>query len=307
MIDMDEEIDVDSIDAVEETELNEETPSTEAAETEAVEPEIIEEVVKEIKIVDDIPSHDFGDIWVTADLGMTFKKVLPGSFYMGSDDGPYNERPRHRVNLTRPFWMGIYPVVQAEYNEIMGKNPSNFVNDRNPVEKVSWTAAKDFCKKLTVLEREAGRLPEPYVYRLPTEAEWEYSCRGGREDDLIDDIDHTAWYFKNSNEESHEVGLKEPNNWGLFDMQGNVFEWCLDSCDFREPSWYEKGNVLSSNFKDDIINPFHTTGSNRIAKGGSWLLAPDVCRPSARYINPPDSRYFVLGFRVVLGEEAHEN
>ena len=302
---MDEEQEVEEVVEQEESVQEESTPILE-------EEEVIE-VVKEMKLVDDIPDHDFGDIWIIPDSGMTYKKVLPGSFYMGSDDGPYNERPRHRVNITRPFWMGIYPIVQAEYKEIMGKNPSNFPLDtqqdgsRHPVEKVSWSAANDFCAKLTQIEKAAGRLPDPYVYRLPTEAEWEYACRGGREDDLIDDIDHTAWYYKNSNEQSHEVGLKEPNNWGFFDMQGNVFEWCLDSCDFREPSWYEKGNVLTSNFKDDIINPYHKNGSNRIAKGGCWLLAPDVCRPSARYINPPDSRYFVLGFRVVLAEKAYEN
>ena len=290
---MDEEINIDDIEQIDDLESTEEIEEIEEI-----------EVVKEIKIVDEIPDHDFGDIWIVPDLEMTFKKVLPGSFYMGSDDGPYNERPKHRVNLTRKFWMGIYPVVQHEYKEIMGKNPSNFIGERHPVEKVSWTAAKDFCKKLTESERAAGRLPEPYVYRLPTEAEWEYTCRAGREDDLVDDIDHTAWYYKNSNEQSHEVGLKEPNNWGIFDMQGNVFEWCLDSCDFREPTWYEKGNVLTWNYIDDIINPYHKSGSNRVAKGGSWLLAPDVCRPSARYINPPDSRYFVLGFRVVLGEPA---
>lgn len=281
---------------------------------------VVEEVVEEIEeveipkviqIIDDVPDHDFGDIYIVPELQLEMKKVLPGSFYMGSDDGPYNERPRHRVNMTRQFWMGIYPILQREYAEIMdGKNPSNFPvesqedGSKFPVEKVSWTAANEFCRRLTAREREAGNLPEPFVYRLPTEAEWEYSCRAGREDDLIDDIDHTAWFFKNSNEQSHEVGLKEPNNWGLFDMQGNVFEWCLDSCDFREPSWYEKGNVLTGLFKNDVINPHHKLGSNRVAKGGCWLLAPDVCRPSARYINPPDSRYFVMGFRIVLAEAA---
>jgi formylglycine-generating enzyme required for sulfatase activity len=206
--------------------------------------------------------------------------------------------------MTRTFWMGVYPVTQNEYKEIMGKNPANFPGERHPVEKVSWAAAQDFCTKLTQREREAERLPEPYVYRLATEAEWEYTCRAGREDDLVDDIDHVGWYFKNSNEESHEVGLKEPNNWGIFDMQGNVFEWCLDSCDFREPSWFEKGNILSGSYIDDVVNPLNRNGSNRVAKGGCWLLAPDVCRPSGRYINPPDSRYFVMGFRIVLGEPA---
>lgn len=302
---MDEDIEFDDNSEMEELETE-----ISLEEGEQVEEEIIPEEPVIIQIIDDVPNHDFGDIHIVPELELEMKKVLSGSFYMGSDDGPYNERPRHRVNITRPLWMGIYPVLQKDYAEIMGKNPSNFPvesqedGSKFPVEKISWTAANEFCKRLTNVEREAGRLPEPYVYRLPTEAEWEYSCRAGREDDLIDDIDHTAWFFKNSNEQSHEVGLKEPNNWGLFDMQGNVFEWCLDACDFREPSWYEKGNVLTSIFIDDVINPYHKSGSNRVAKGGCWLLAPDVCRPSARYINPPDSRYFVMGFRIALAEPA---
>ena len=286
-----------------------ETIENEALENAAVEAEVstINPEDRELTIVDDYLKHDFGDFKVVDDIGLTLKKVLPGSFYMGSNDGPYNERPMHRVNMTRQFWMGLYPVTQEEFKLVMGKNPSNFPGDRNPVEKVSWTSANEFCEKLTEMERENGSLPEGYVYRLPTEAEWEYTCRAGIEGDLIDDIDHIAWYYKNSNEESHEVGLKEPNNWGFFDMQGNVFEWCLDSCDFREPSWFEKGNVLTWTYKDDMVNPLHKGGSNRVAKGGCWLLAPDVCRPSARYINPPDSRYFVLGFRIVLAEVAHDS
>jgi formylglycine-generating enzyme required for sulfatase activity len=282
-----------------------EVSEVETSEDETLIGEIVEkvEVPKVAHIVDDFARHDFGDIFIDNDLEMPLKKIVPGSFYMGSDDGPYNERPRHRVNITRPYWIGLYPVTQSEFKIVMGKNPSNFSEERHPVEKVSWAAANDFCEKLTASEREAGNIPEPYVFRLATEAEWEYSCRAGREDDMIDDIDHVAWYYKNSNEQSHEVGLKEPNNWGLFDMQGNVFEWCLDCCDFKEPTWFEKGNILSlSTYRDDMVNPLNKNGSNRVAKGGCWLLAPDVCRPSARYINPPDSRYFVMGFRVVLGE-----
>ena len=183
-----------------------------------------------------------------------------------------------------------------------GENPANFKGERNPVEKVSWTDVIDFCEELTERERDAGRLPEPYVYRLPTEAEWEYACRAGNPVDLPNEMEYMAWYYKNSNEESHEVGSKDANAWGFYDMHGNVFEWCLDSCDFREPTWYEKNYVLSPTYKDDVINPVSTTGSNRVAKGGCWLLDTDVCRASARYINPPDSRYFVMGFRLCLGE-----
>jgi formylglycine-generating enzyme required for sulfatase activity len=261
---------------------------------------------KVLSIVDDYPKHDFGDFFVVHGLDLEMKKINPGSFHMGTDDGPLNERPRHRVNITRPFWMGLYPVTQAQYEELTGDNPSNFNGPNLPVEKVSWTAAMEFCEELTENERAEGRIPEGYAYRLPTEAEWEYTCRAGSEEDFPIHFEHVAWFFKNSNEQSHEVGLKEPNGWGFFDMQGNVFEWCSDGADFRDPNWYKLNTQLTPEYRHDIINPFHKAGANRIAKGGCWLLDDKVARPAARYINPPDSRYFVLGFRLCLAEEVHE-
>ena len=260
------------------------------------------EEINKLKVEDNLPNHDFGEYYIVPEVELMMKQVGAGSFHMGSEEGALNERPQHRVNITRPFWLGVFPVTQEEYENVIGENPANFRGERHPVEKVSWTDVIDFCEELTERERDAGRLPEPYVYRLPTEAEWEYACRAGNPVDLPNEMEYMAWYYKNSNEESHEVGLKDSNAWGFYDMHGNVFEWVLDSCDFREPSWYEKNGVLSPTYKNDVINPISNAGSNRVAKGGCWLLDTDVCRASARYINPPDSRYFVMGFRLCLGE-----
>lgn len=258
--------------------------------------------------------HDFGEFFEVEELGMVMKRIEPGSYHKGIDDKKPErapERPRHRVHVTRRLWMGIYPVTQEEYKEIIGKNPSMFQGsycptgmnaNRLPAEKISWSSAVEFCEKLTRREKAAGRLPDPYVYRLPTEAEWEYICRGGSEDDFVDDVDNIAWYYKNANESAHEVGLKEPNDWGFYDMQGNIWEWVLDGCDFHDPTYYEAGGYLLSCSRDDVINPYSKNGTNRIAKGGCWLYNWTDCRPSSRFVNPPDSRYFVLGFRVVLAE-----
>lgn len=248
--------------------------------------------------------HDFGDTYLIPEVNLQMKKILPGSFYMGSNTGHYNEKPRHRVHLTNSFWMGIYPVTQAQYRFVKGKNPSMFAKntDEHPVEKVNWNDCRDFCKILTQQEREAGNLSEDYEFRLPTEAEWEYVCRGGSDEDFISDIESMVWYFKNSNETTHPVGMKEPNNWGFFDMQGNVWEWVMDGCEFYECEHYDEGGTLLPTDRDDMVNPYHKGGTNRLAKGGCWLWDSKDSRPSARFINPPDSKYFVLGFRIVLGK-----
>jgi formylglycine-generating enzyme required for sulfatase activity len=258
-------------------------------------------------IIDDYPREDFDDFFEMEDVEIQMKKIMSGSYYKGKDDGHVNERPRHRVHMTRNFWMSLHPITEFQYQEVIKKNPSMFKDQEGsanyPVEKVSWDNAVTFCKKLTELEREAGRLPEPYVYRLPTEAEWEYVCRGGSDEDFVEDIETISWYFKNSNERAHVVGTKEPNNWGFYDMQGNVWEWVMDGCDFQELEYYENpAHQLQKVDIDDAVNPFNKDGANKIAKGGCWLLDPASCRPSARFINPPDSKYFVLGFRIVLGE-----
>ncbi len=194
--------------------------------------------------------------------------------------------------------MDQYEVTQGEYREIMGANPSSFTgNNQLPVENVSWTQAVDYCARLTTREQNAGRLPAGYTYRLPTEAEWEYACRAGTttrfgfgddaENDLFNLLRGFAWFNLNSGGRTHLVGEKAPNRWGLFDMHGNVWEWCGD--------WYGayQGASLSDPKGAD-------TGSFRVIRGGSWDYYGRDCRSAYRDSLMPDYRYDDYGFRVVL-------
>ncbi len=227
--------------------------------------------------------------------------INPGTFLMGSPssevDRESDEGPQTVVTLTRGYWMGKYEVTQAEYQSVVGSNPSYFTGNLNrPVEQVSWNDAISYCTKLTERERVAGRLPAGYVYRLPTEAEWEYAARAGTTTRLSygDDPGYTklgdyAWYSANTANTTHPVGQKLANAWGLYDMAGNVWEWCLD--------WtgtYPGGSVT------DPRGP--ASGSGRVVRGGGWwILGAWDCRSARRGNDFPDDRInSVLGFRVVL-------
>src|SRR5438105_3076714 len=150
--------------------------------------------------------------------------IKSGSFVLG----------KYPVKLTRDFWLGKYEVTQGEYAAVMGKNPSHFPGDTNrPVEKLSYFDAVAYCSAVTKRERGAGRLPSGYTYRLPTEAEWEYACRAGTTNffsfgDAVTEAGQYAWTLENSESTTHPVGQKRPNPWGLYDMHGNVWEWCSD-------------------------------------------------------------------------------
>ena len=157
-------------------------------------------------------------------IGIRLKLLPAGTFWMGED------LDAHKVTLTQPFYLGVYEVTQEQYERVMGKNPSNFKGPQNPVEKVSWDDAVEFCRKLSELpeEKAAGR-----IYRLPTEAEWEYACRAGTTTkysfgDSESELGEYGWFDKNSDRKTHPVGQKQPNKWGLYDMHGNVWEWCSD-------------------------------------------------------------------------------
>jgi formylglycine-generating enzyme required for sulfatase activity len=218
--------------------------------------------------------------------GVTLEMVsLPaGEFTMGSSESNY-EKPPHQVKVNS-FAIGKYPITQAQYEAVMGTNPSHFKNNpQNPVESVSWNDAKAFCQKLSQI---TGK-----TYRLPTEAEWEYACRAETETlfsfgDDANQLGDYAWYYGNSNDTTHPVGQKKPNGWGLYDMHGNVWEWCEDDWHYNYAGAQDDGTAW-------IDKDYHYP----IVRGGSWFNVPYLCR-SAYRANVDGSDYidFFDGFRV---------
>jgi formylglycine-generating enzyme required for sulfatase activity len=226
--------------------------------------------------------------------------INPGSFLMGSPITEYDrsddESPQTQVTFTNGFWIGRYLVTQGEYLALIGTNNSSLTNDLNqPVEEVSWFDASNYCALLTMQAQAAGQLPPGYLYRLPTEAEWEYATRAGTTNRFFwgDDLDYTqilnyGWIQTNSDQTTHDVGQKLSNPWGLYDTSGNVFEWCADCYD---P--YAGGSVTNP-----INPPFSTNGV--VMRGGSWLYPGGDARPAARNFNQPDFYSDGIGIRVVL-------
>ncbi len=219
-------------------------------------------------------------------IGMSFVSIPAGTFTMGEGSAA------HQVTLTKAFEIGVYEVTQEQYEQVMGTNPSNFKGPQNPVETVSWDDAVAFCRKLSEMpaEKKAG-----YVYRLPTEAEWEYACRAGTTTvysfgDSESDLGYYAWYddhFGNPTAgTTHPVGGKKPNAWGLYDMHGNIYEWCQD--------WY--GDYPSGPVTDPTGA---ASGSYRVYRGGSWYHFSDFCRSANRYRYAPVNRINIIGFRVL--------
>jgi formylglycine-generating enzyme required for sulfatase activity len=217
--------------------------------------------------------------------GVTMKLALirPGKFMMGE------EKDRHEVALSKPFYMGVTEVTQAQYQAVMGTNPSTFKGETNPVEIVSWNDATEFCKKLSEKTRRA--------VRLPTEAEWEYACRAGTATafsfgDAGSALGDYAWYTSNSGSTTHPVGQKKPNAWGLYDMHGNVWEWCAD--------WYGDYPKVA------VTDPQGAaSGASRVLRGGSWDYNPDVCRAAYRFnFSPVSRRNYGYGFRVAVSVSA---
>ena len=217
-------------------------------------------------------------------------KVEAGSFNMGATpemQSPYDdEKPVHRVTLTNDYYVGKYEVTQALWQAVMGSNPSNFKGDDLPVESVSWNDCQDFISKLNAM---TGKR-----FRLPTEAEWEYAARGGKKSRGYqyggsNTLGYVAWYDGNSGSKTHAVGTKRPNELGIYDMTGNVWEWCQD--------WY--GNYSSS----PQTNPTGAViGSYRVIRGGGWSNSAWKSRSSYRNYGAPDYRNYILGLRLVLSE-----
>jgi len=267
-----------------------------------------------------------GENWVIplpqgVELDMVW--IKPGTFTMGISENELStfipdvvkdivkehEMP-HQVTLTKGYWLGKYEVTQRQWKAVMESNPSEFEGDDLPVEQVSWEDAMEFCRKLTEWERNAERLPSGYEYTLPTEAQWEYACRAGTtsslnsgkdvttDDGICDDLDEVGWYWMNGGKKNwnggknpaictHPGGQKKPNNWGLYDMHGNVREWCLD--------WY--GDYPTSSVTDP---KGANTGKDRVFRGGSWDSLPRGCRSALRGSAASDKRNHSLGFRLAI-------
>jgi len=210
--------------------------------------------------------------------------VEGGTFRMGGD-GQFDEKPIHKVRVSA-FEIGKYAVTQRQWKEVMGNNPSNFRGDNLPVDQVSWHDVQEFIQKLN---RKGGT----DVYRLPTEAEWEFAARGGMlscSSPYSGGSAHAevAWSSENSGKTTHAVGTKLPNELGIYDMSGNVWEWCQD--------WYDKEYYVNA----PTANPARpSSGSYRVLRGGSWLDSPSYCGVSVRSLNNPGIRNSGNGFRLV--------
>jgi formylglycine-generating enzyme required for sulfatase activity len=205
-------------------------------------------------------------------------------------------RQKHLVTVSHDFWLGKYEVTQAEYAGLIGKNPSQFTNELSrPVEKVNYFEAAVYCMEVTKRERDAGRLPPNYEYRLPSEAEWEYACRAGTTnffsfgDAAEVQADQYAWTTENSAGTTHPVGQKHPNPWGLHDIHGNVWEWVRD--------WY--GNYPDADVQDPTGPP---QGKFKVFRGGGWNNDVDFARSANRFGMEPTKGIHFVGFRIALSQ-----
>lgn len=222
--------------------------------------------------------------------------IFPGDFFMGSPDDEIgrqpDEGPVRKVTISKGYYLGKYVVTQQQWETVMGNNPSVFQNfpdsPQRPVERVSWDDTQLFLERLNSMDLDRGH------FRLPTEAEWEYACRTGSSgryswgvDSSYRELFHHAWFNSRSEGQSHPVGLKKPNDWGLYDMHGNVWEWVSD--------WmasYENAAVV------DPKGP--ETGEKKIIRGGSWFNEPEALRCANRNAHITQSRQTNNGFRLVL-------
>ena len=264
------------------------------------------------------PSGGSMTVALPGDVKLELVKVEAGSFEMSAKDGEnFGDEVPHRVTLTKDFYLGKTEVTQAQWKAVMGNDPSYFKGDALPVESVSWYDAMAFCEKLN----EMGKAPKGYKFTLPTETQWEYAARGGRKSrgykySGSDNIGEVAWYYENSGDrrlderellkdftvdklvknlkdnncQTHPVAGKKANELGLYDMSGNVWEWCLD--DYNSDS--SKAVPEFARSADD------SRGSERVTRGGRWNFGARFCRSAGRGRGGPGARVIDVGFRLAL-------
>ena len=235
-------------------------------------------------------------ITLPGNVPLQLRWIPPGTFQMGSAESEAgrdaDEGPLHEVTLTRGFYLGIHEVTQAQWKAVMGTNPSIFVQGENPVERpvdsVSWEQCRLFIARLNALG--LGK------FRLPTEAEWEYACRAGTRTRFywgdgvrLEEAHAYAWANSRSYATTHSVGGKRPNGWGLYDMSGNVWEWCGD--------WY---GPYSADAQTDPTGP--AQGREKVFRGGSWYDFPISLRSANRHRHAVDRGYTAIGLRLVMEE-----
>ncbi|MFO7885808.1 MAG: formylglycine-generating enzyme family protein [Desulfobacteraceae bacterium] len=261
-------------------------------------------------------SDSFSEQYFTNKLGMRFVLIPSGRFLMGSPEsekGRQWHEDQHQVTITRPFYIQETEVTQGQWEALVGFNPSAFpeCGKNCPVDTVSWNQCMEFIRILNQWENTDK-------YRLPTEAEWEYACRagtttafaGGEITHLFCDppdpvLDYYGWFCGNSGYKNppedlrpHPVKTKNPNPWGIYDMHGNVQEWCLDSCKWRD-IWKGRVGVVTDTYKNNVADPLSKIGKHRIIRGGGWHQSARYCRSAWRSYYKPGAKRNSLGFRIV--------
>lgn len=237
--------------------------------------------------------------------------IPPGEFLMGSPEselGRDDNETQHRVTITRGLWLAATPCTQKQWKEVMGDNPSHFQGPDRPVENVNWRETILFCLRLNESIRDAGYSTEGFEFRLPTEAEWENACRAGTTSAFNDGspctlpngkdpaLDPLGWHGEGDNAQTHPVGAKAPNGWGLHDLHGNVWEWCADHAEWKDI-------LVTDTYVDGIVDPLCGNGAWRVARGGSCWGGSGNCRSAFRGASAPGLRFWARGFRLAAGQE----
>ncbi|MEX0321482.1 MAG: bifunctional serine/threonine-protein kinase/formylglycine-generating enzyme family protein [Puniceicoccaceae bacterium] len=247
------------------------------------------------------PNHDYSGVnqtrafIVTEDNYIVCEWIPPGSLMLQKPADITVSDTFSEIQITEGFWMGRYPVTQSQWQAVMCNNPSQFKNAGSdaPVEKVSWYDAQEFCSRLTKSQSRIGRLHTDYAFVLPSEVQWEFACRSNaitayHSGDSEDDLCSAGWYSGNSKGIIHPVGLKNPNQFNLYDMHGNVWEWCSD--------WYEDHRSAENSTNQSGPD----VGSEKVLRGGGWGSFARYCRSSSRFKSTPGTRGGSIGFRVAL-------